>query len=38
MDEARAREVLDALGRLAPGAVMLWRGTGLGGSDVDIVE
>ncbi len=37
MDEARAREILEALGRTAPGAVLLWRGTGLGGSDVDIV-
>lgn len=37
MDEARAREILEALGRAAPGAVLLWRGTGLGGSDVDIV-
>ena len=37
MDEARAREILEVLGRAAPGAVLLWRGTGLEGSDVDIV-
>ena len=37
MDEARAREILEVLGRAAPGAVLLWRGTGLGGSDLDIV-
>jgi len=37
MDEARAREVLEALGRAVPAALLLWRGTGLEGSDVDIV-
>ncbi|MGI8750618.1 MAG: hypothetical protein ACR2J6_08755 [Thermoleophilaceae bacterium] len=37
MDEARARELLGALGRAVPGAVLLWRGTGLGGADVDVV-
>ncbi len=37
MDEVRAREVLDAVGRAVPGAVLLWRGAGLDGSDVDVV-
>src|SRR3954453_7576435 len=37
MDERRARELLDELGRAVPGAVVLWRGPGLGGSDVDLL-
>lgn len=37
MDEARAREVLEGVGRAVPGAVLLWRGARLDGSDVDVV-
>lgn len=37
MDEAAAAQVLSALAAAAPDAVLLWRGEGLGGSDVDVV-
>lgn len=37
MDEQRARAILDALGHAVPEGVLLWRGEGLDGSDVDVV-
>ncbi len=36
-DAERTRAVLDALEHAAPGAVLMWRGAGLGGGDVDLV-
>ena len=37
MDEAAARKVLVAVEREAGGGAILWRGAGLGGSDVDVL-
>lgn len=37
MDERRAGEILDALARSAPDGLVLWRGEGLAGSDIDVV-
>ena len=34
---ARANDLLAALGREAPGAALLWRGPDLSGSDIDVV-
>ena len=37
MDERLAAEALDAVARAVPEGVVLWRGEGLDGSDVDVV-
>src|SRR4051812_44400125 len=36
MDEAQTQAVLDALAGAVPDGVVLWRGAGLGGGDVDV--